>query len=1256
MSLGKILTELGLGRYVDVFENEEMDLDTLLYLMDEEDNFIEVLKEMGIKAGPRLRLLKKLKSIKSGGSEPLSDSDKDKDKDPKSTKKKKVKKTKKNPKKKSVKGQKNSPKGADGTKPDTPGKPKTDEKPAVPQADKPPTPTSVKPPVPNAAKPDVPSAAKPELKSGSGSGSGSGNKPELPAKKKVPAADEKAQAVAKEMQQAFKEGSVRALLQQRLENKHNANQASKEQKLDIAETKKFEEDEDSDDVTESSRDSDLSDESEESSGTPAEFSSDGEIDELFSSDTPTDDEESNEEEPSKEEDGLKPPTEDRDGLSLSAGAVEGQQKKLQVETQAKKSGSAVVPGGAAAGRRKRPPKSDMQIGSRVNKFKAATYKPKKTMTIGVTRDSGGQGKFVRAQSAGCMKPAEKSGDRVKREKRKSGRLGSKRSRTHGQESVVEVQSDMTPEVKMKSIDNLLDELKAEEEELLDSDSDDAELEELENELQQLIKTSKTMDTVDRDDPENDSSEDDEPPLKPEPKKQVAAARAPAQKPNQQEEYEKKKEERRRRREEKRKRRAERKEREERIRQLQEEKEKKIRQKERSMILRREREERKREEERRERERAIERKKRELDRLEKAKQLEKQMTVSKIKTLEANLGDPTLIREGCENILADCNFLIDELKRAAADPKLLMSPKGGHEVLDIPFLTEKAKHCVSLAAVILIAIKSSPIDENYASELKVSVTSLMRTVTLCLTGHRQIDAKVQNEMGTSLLQVKTALKSVILSLNTWKADQGEEQRNLRLQSVPQVVKETTTVVPAQIKSVIIYSKNAQVNELKSAANMILDKINELVTVAIDARLSSKAESLRNATANFCEMANLRAAQEIEDDELLGSVQEVINQIKYVCEALLKKTANMSMDSSDDLSFSSDTKDGQTKMTDEEKSRAVRAKVVRELFETENTYLGQLDSLHKDFFIPLESWEKLCALNSIAALKVALPKIIELTKKLRDDLLTAMAAMNPDIGAIFLEHAHMFKYYQEYVNNYALAETKFKKAQKKKKSFDLFVKEFCRKGQGGDLGLYLILPIQRTPRYELLLRDLCKHTKEEELGLVNLQKALEKIGEINKLINIRKREDENRKKVCKIEKSIKSDEPLNLYVPGRWFQREGRMDDVVTTRLRGTQVPGGKYYYFLFSDVILKTKPIGNRKYKHQALIELSKFSITDIQSKDVAHFFALVMDGHPGFADKKKKKLNKPVSFKFSCISESEKISWMKDIGEAISVNKLMNDM
>ena len=87
-----------------------------------------------------------------------------------------------------------------------------------------------------------------------------------------------------------------------------------------------------------------------------------------------------------------------------------------------------------------------------------------------------------------------------------------------------------------------------------------------------------------------------------------------------------------------------------------------------------------------------------------------------------------------------------------------------------------------------------------------------------------------------------------------------------------------------------------------------------------------------------------------------------------------------------------------------------------------------------------------------------------------------------------------------------------------------KEFCEKTKEmpftnkQDLRSLLITPIQRIPRYKLLLQDLISKTDEEHVDMDGLKNALEEMSSIANQINEAVRNAENMQKMMQVQQSF------------------------------------------------------------------------------------------------------------------------------------------
>jgi len=161
---------------------------------------------------------------------------------------------------------------------------------------------------------------------------------------------------------------------------------------------------------------------------------------------------------------------------------------------------------------------------------------------------------------------------------------------------------------------------------------------------------------------------------------------------------------------------------------------------------------------------------------------------------------------------------------------------------------------------------------------------------------------------------------------------------------------------------------------------------------------------------------------------------------------------------------------------------------------------------------------------------------------------------------------------------------------------------------DLLAYLVMPVQRIPRYIMLLDDLLKHTSATHPDYNGLEKAIETTKEVTVTINEKKRELENTQRILLIQESLGNAE--NLVAPNRTFLLDGSFLEV--------KKGGSKYrYLFLFNDLLVVSQQ-NKKKFEYKQSIPLLDVAeISDIpDSKTLKNAFKVV------FKDKDKKKKQK----------------------------------
>jgi len=136
--------------------------------------------------------------------------------------------------------------------------------------------------------------------------------------------------------------------------------------------------------------------------------------------------------------------------------------------------------------------------------------------------------------------------------------------------------------------------------------------------------------------------------------------------------------------------------------------------------------------------------------------------------------------------------------------------------------------------------------------------------------------------------------------------------------------------------------------------------------------------------------------------------------------------------------------------------------------------------------------------------------------------------------------------------------------------------------------LITPVQRIPRYELLLRELIKVTPENHKDFQNLLKAKEHAVHMNQFINEKQKEHENKLKLQDIQNTISTPAPLMLTGSNRLYIRDGPLKFTKN----GQDVVNGHVY--LFNDMIILTRTTKGKKGIFKMIVPI-KATLTELKS-------------------------------------------------------------
>ena len=280
-------------------------------------------------------------------------------------------------------------------------------------------------------------------------------------------------------------------------------------------------------------------------------------------------------------------------------------------------------------------------------------------------------------------------------------------------------------------------------------------------------------------------------------------------------------------------------------------------------------------------------------------------------------------------------------------------------------------------------------------------------------------------------------------------------------------------------------------------------------------------------------------------------------------------------------------------DGDKQSRMRVKIVNEILSSETKYVESLSTLLGCFIQPLsiscrEDDRPIVSEEQLSTLSSNIHAIAQLNAKFLSDIQERVEQWTDDscMGPLFVEFAHYFKIYTWYVGNHDQAVMTMQQLDGNARWRE-FLLEAMKKPRVRNLPLssFLILPIQRIPRYKLLLQELLKHTPPAHPDHASLHKALGLVSTVAAHVNDSIRVNENRAKVRDIQSQFLT---ANFVSPSRRFIRSGHLTKQCRSSTR-------TYLFVLFNDLLVyASKLVVAQKYKVHNQIDIdSVFRVVDI---------------------------------------------------------------
>ncbi|KAJ2661428.1 hypothetical protein IWW48_002411 [Coemansia sp. RSA 1200] len=327
--------------------------------------------------------------------------------------------------------------------------------------------------------------------------------------------------------------------------------------------------------------------------------------------------------------------------------------------------------------------------------------------------------------------------------------------------------------------------------------------------------------------------------------------------------------------------------------------------------------------------------------------------------------------------------------------------------------------------------------------------------------------------------------------------------------------------------------------------------------------------------------------------------------------------------------------------EQRMLSQRMKIAGEILETERTYVDGLRLIEKLYIAPLltsaQQQTPVLSRKEVRQLFANFPDIITLSKELLAQLETRLGACadppwdpaSGRIGDIFLRIAPFLKMYSLYLRNFRSALADISRWLSENHSFARFIHDASSSPECKSLSFqsYLLLPVQRIPRYRLLLADLLKHTPPAHVDWQSIADALRLIQDVAAFVDENIQEHEMALSIIEIQRALGLKE--SLLVPGRRLVKAG----VLTKICRKSHQQRS---FYLFSDVLLYSNgpaPLMEEQSGHRK-VPLEDCKVMDVpDTHDCRNQFTVI---------------SREKSFIVYAANRTEKVVWMQALAAAVT--------
>jgi hypothetical protein len=241
---------------------------------------------------------------------------------------------------------------------------------------------------------------------------------------------------------------------------------------------------------------------------------------------------------------------------------------------------------------------------------------------------------------------------------------------------------------------------------------------------------------------------------------------------------------------------------------------------------------------------------------------------------------------------------------------------------------------------------------------------------------------------------------------------------------------------------------------------------------------------------------------------------------------------------------------------------RGFVIQEILSSEASYLQRLQLTLDLYVTPLRN-SSILELREVNTQFLNWDLFVGLHKDLYDNMVKDNSAGVLDIGQRFKTFSHVLKCYSQYLTNFDRAREERARLLTGNRKFSSFVDKAQSNPASMNLPLesFLMEPVQRVPRYRLLLEQLLKHTPEAHPEHASLCEALQLTAEVAQANSDAILERENRDKVMAVMMQLNPATRINLMDdPARQLLKDASLHRQCRRGIK-------EFHFWLFTDRLL-----------------------------------------------------------------------------------------